>query len=98
MLNANTRRRSILQIAEIISTGTLRRISQVDDLTQTINLFSKVWGAGPHACKKWFAKGYRTLDDLRAHTEDLTKQQLIGLQYFEVRRIGHSAPRMMHCC
>lgn len=39
-------------------------------------------GAGVETCKKWYAKGYRTLEDL-PHA-DLTKAQAVGLKYYYV--------------
>jgi len=34
-------------------------------------------------CKKWYAKGYRKLEDLKE--ADLTKSQAVGLKYYYVR-------------
>lgn len=33
-------------------------------------------------CKKWYAKGYRTLEDL--NEADLTRSQAVGLRYYFV--------------
>jgi hypothetical protein len=38
---------SCLQIQEILDTGHLRRADFTDEHTQTFELFSKIWGAGP---------------------------------------------------
>ncbi len=40
-------------------------------------------GAGPETVKKWYAKGFRTLDDLQR--AKLTHQQKTGLKYYNVR-------------
>ncbi len=40
-------------------------------------------GAGPETVKKWYAKGFRTLDDLQR--AKLTHQQQTGLKYYNVR-------------
>jgi hypothetical protein len=48
-----------------------------------MELFSKIWGAGPSTSQKWIAKGYRTLHDLEL-SDALTAQQRIGLRYYYV--------------
>jgi DNA polymerase/3'-5' exonuclease PolX len=72
------------KIGEILSTGTLRRIKSEaeDEMTKTLVMFSKVFGAGPETAKKWHAKGYRTIDDLKK-SDKLTQQQKIGVKYYE---------------
>lgn len=45
--------------------------------------FVYVLGAGPESCRKWYAQGFRTLDDLRTKAS-LTIQQAIGLKYIDV--------------
>ncbi len=47
-----------------------------------VALFSDVWGAGAETAKKWFAQGFRTLDDLRSRAR-LTRTQQIGLKYYQ---------------
>ena len=39
-------------------------------------------GAGPETAKKWYAKGYRTIEDLK-RSDKLTQQQKIGVKYYE---------------
>ena len=56
-----------------------------DEMVTTLNMFAKIWGVGAQTCNKWYAKGYRTLDDLRANPQSLTQQQSIGLKHYDVR-------------
>jgi DNA polymerase lambda len=70
------------KIQEILDTGHLRRADFTDEHTQTFELFSKIWGAGPETIKKWYAAGFRTLEDLR-RSGDLTRQQEIGLRFYD---------------
>lgn len=72
------------KIVEILETGTLHRIQYPDERTKSFQLLSKVWGAGPESVKKFLAKGYSTIDDLRNNMDILTKQQQIGVKYYEV--------------
>lgn len=62
------------KIWEIISSGRLRKLDHLseDKDTSSISLFSNLWGAGLVTANKWFAQGYRTLDDIREKAE-LTK-------------------------
>jgi DNA polymerase/3'-5' exonuclease PolX len=73
------------KIDEIIRTGQLRQADHAADCEEgrSVELFSKVWGAGPATVRRWFAAGYRTLDDLRAHESELTRAQVIGLRHFD---------------
>lgn len=50
--------------------------------------------AMPPAAEKLWAKGYRTLDDLRRHSatdKDITHQVRVGLKYFD--ELAHRVPR-----
>ena len=55
------------KVEEICRTGTLRQLNHKTSNAenQALDLFGKVWGAGPTTAKKWFDMGLRTLDDLR---------------------------------
>ncbi|XP_014669199.1 PREDICTED: DNA polymerase lambda-like isoform X3 [Priapulus caudatus] len=73
------------KIWEIVQSGCLRRLDEVmsGDKMAAINLFNDVWGAGPGTAERWVQQGFRTLDDVRAHPDQITKQQAIGLNHFE---------------
>lgn len=45
--NSNTQRRT--QIGEILETGRLRKAEATDEMTETLTLFSKIWGNLPIA-------------------------------------------------
>lgn len=73
-----------LKIVEIMESGTLRKVEELcsDQKTQVLNMFCKVWGAGPSAAEHWYQLGCRTLEDVKEKAK-LTKQQQIGLKHFE---------------
>ena len=68
-----------------------------DPKLNIIELFSQIWGVGSERALALYIKGYRTLDDLRRRDnigvvgvqpggggkDDLTRQQAIGLKYFD---------------
>jgi DNA polymerase lambda len=51
--------------------------------TTAIAVFLEIWGVGPATADKLAKRGYRTLEDLRAHQDELTVSQRIGLRYYE---------------
>jgi DNA polymerase lambda len=57
-------------------------LEENSEQVQAFRIFGKVFGAGPSTVRKWFALGYRTLEDLRDKAT-LTSQQQIGLRYYE---------------
>ena len=71
------------KIGELLQTGHLRKAEYKSEEDQAYAVFGEVWGAGPETCKSWYAKGLRTLDDLRRHEQLLTAQQRLGLRYYE---------------
>lgn len=72
------------KIDEIVRTGQLRQVDHAVDCEEgrAMELFSKVWGAGPSTARKWIQAGWRTLDDLRANVAQLTRSQQIGLKHY----------------
>lgn len=70
------------KIWEIISSGNLRRLENVDQEREVvISLFTKIHGVGLQTAQQLYAQGYRTLDDLK-NSGVLTRIQLIGLKHF----------------
>ncbi|CAM6101513.1 unnamed protein product [Calypogeia fissa] len=69
-------------IREILSTGTLAKLEHFkqDEKVRAITQLSSVWGIGPISARKLYAKGLRTLDDLR-NEESLSSSQRIGLKF-----------------
>jgi DNA polymerase lambda len=72
-------------IYEIIETGNLQRakIMGSSDFVQATTLFAEIWGVGASVAEQWFNKGWRTLDDVRANVDSLTRQQAIGLKHYK---------------
>jgi DNA polymerase lambda len=42
-----------------------------------------VWGLGPRGAEKLYAKGIKSIEDLRKNEDQLTSMQKIGLKYYE---------------
>jgi len=66
-----------------LETGKLRKaeLQAKDEMTQVFALFSNVFGAGPSTIQKWYAQGFRTLEDLATKAQ-LNEQQRIGVKYY----------------
>lgn len=59
---------------------------------QIISSFEKIWGVGPKKAEELYDKGFRSISDLKNRGEKfLTKNQLIGLKYFD--DLQESIPR-----
>ncbi|XP_023236000.1 DNA polymerase lambda-like [Centruroides sculpturatus] len=72
------------KIWEIIESGHLRKIDEIcsGQKVEAINLFTKIWGAGPTTAEQWVQQGLYTLEDLNSKAK-LSFQQKIGLKYFD---------------
>lgn len=72
------------KIMEILESGSLQKVSEVcgSERVQTVELFTRVWGAGPATAESWYQQGFRTLQDL-SDKASLTKQQKVGLRHFQ---------------
>ena len=74
------------KIREIILTGKIRKVNFLEnnnEKTKVCRLFMKVHGIGISAANKLFKKGYKTIEDLVQHKEELNSIQLLGLKYYE---------------
>lgn len=82
------------KIQEFIDTGHIRKAQEVKELIRAkksivsqhdsvLALFQTVYGVGPSQAEKFWLKGMRTLDDLRANPTLLNRSQLIGLKYYD---------------
>ncbi|KZT01837.1 uncharacterized protein LAESUDRAFT_745291 [Laetiporus sulphureus 93-53] len=82
------------KIVEILETGDLRRIEheRTSDV-EAISLFQGIYGVGRHIAFQWYARGCRTLDDVRARKGGivLSAAQEIGLKYYQ--EINSRMPR-----
>ncbi|CAG8483850.1 9405_t:CDS:10 [Cetraspora pellucida] len=70
--------RTAEKIAEIINTGNLKRLQHFSEGDEIIKKF----GVGASTAMKWYAKGYRTFDDIIKNVK-LTHAQRIGIEYFD---------------
>eukprot|EP00741_Cyanophora_paradoxa_P014861 tig00000189_g14337.t1 len=72
----------IEKVDQIIATGTLQRIRNMahTDPLKTYVLFQTIWGIGPKTARDLYARGYRTLEDLVQHRDELNSAQQIGLR------------------
>ena len=72
------------KVEEILNSGKLRKVSEVceDERAQTLDLFNRVWGAGPITAESWYQQGFRTLEDLKEKAK-LTNHQKVGLKHFQ---------------
>ncbi|KAI8838419.1 hypothetical protein BJ741DRAFT_645125 [Chytriomyces cf. hyalinus JEL632] len=70
------------KIDEIIKTGQARKAHTVPEKFQPIDVFKKIYGVGPKVAEKFYAKGFRTLDDVRTNAT-LTRDQQLGLKYYD---------------
>ena len=68
-------------IKEYIENGKLEILEK--EKNNPVNKFCKVYGIGPKKAQEFVNKGYRTLDDLRQHEEELTTAMKLGLKYYD---------------
>jgi DNA polymerase lambda len=74
------------KIKEILLTGKIRKaefLKNNDEKNVICASFMKIHGIGIVAANNLYKKGYRTIEDLRNHLEDLNSTQKIGLKYYE---------------
>ncbi|XP_062502642.1 DNA polymerase lambda-like [Corticium candelabrum] len=70
------------KIAEIASSGHLRRLNHLDPDIDALDRFTKVWGVGPTTARQWVDQGLRTLEDLK-EKGNVNRQQLVGLKHYD---------------
>jgi len=71
------------KIEEIVLTDGLRRLeyAKLDPRERVLQDFLKIYDVGPSQAGLWYQQGHRTLDDLKAHV-DLTTNQQIGIDHY----------------
>ncbi|CAG8605549.1 22121_t:CDS:10 [Cetraspora pellucida] len=74
--------RTAEKIAEIVNTGNLKRLQHFSKDDEVIKKFSDIHGVGPSIAMKWYAKGYRTFDDIIQNVK-LTRAQRIGIECYD---------------
>lgn len=78
--------RTLEKIEEILSTGALQTVTelQASEEYATLCLFDEVLWAGPTTARRWYAQGYRTLEQVQAAGERVcSHQQRVGLAYYD---------------
>lgn len=70
---------------ELIAEGTIKRFEFIDtdEKVKAISVLEGVWGMGPRGAEKLYAKGIKTIEDLKKKPEVLTEMQKVGLKYFD---------------
>jgi len=74
------------KIDSFLKTGKIplvESIKQEKHITTGYEIFEKVWGIGPVKAQELYSQGFRTIKDLKNNLGLLTKQQKIGVKYYE---------------
>ncbi|KAL5021152.1 hypothetical protein ScPMuIL_000307 [Solemya velum] len=72
------------KIWEIAESGELRKLNEYrsSEDVKILEMFTNIWGAGPHTARTWYQMGFRTLDDVK-NKANLTHQQEVGLRLYD---------------
>lgn len=72
------------KIEEIVWTDRLRRLESTKDepYSETLQLFTKIYGVGLSRASKWVDQGHRTIQDLLSKVQ-LTQIQKIGIEHLD---------------
>jgi DNA polymerase lambda len=75
----------IKKVKELISEGTIKRFEFIDsdEKVKALDVLEGIWGLGPRGAEKLYAKGIKTVEDVRKNQHLLTDMQKIGLKYYE---------------
>ncbi|CEL92960.1 unnamed protein product [Vitrella brassicaformis CCMP3155] len=74
------------KVQELLDTGKLQRLNNFkkDERLQALRSFCQIWGVGPSMAGRLWARGFRTLDDIKKHPEALdTDRQRRCLKYVD---------------
>ena len=73
------------KIDEILETGKLKKLDTIrsDDTSLAVNSLTRVAGIGPAKARELYEEGITTIDELKEHSDKLTRAQKIGLKYVE---------------
>lgn len=87
-------KKSLIKIKEYLDTGKISEVVNAKNLLikpivklltkkeRIIDLFSGIWGVGPARASALYESGMKTLSDLKKHPELLTRNQRLGLKYY----------------
>ncbi|CAJ2502023.1 Uu.00g048760.m01.CDS01 [Anthostomella pinea] len=72
------------KIHEIVQTGTLRHLEEAlsNPDREVLSVFLNIYDVGQSRAYQWIAKGFRTLDDLKAKAE-LSANQRVGIEHYD---------------
>lgn len=85
--------KTIKRIEDILKTGKITEIEDIQDKEKTIDELTKIYGIGSSKALKLYNQGIKSIDDLKNHTDELTFQQKIGLKYY--KDINEKIPRII---
>ncbi|XP_035673620.1 DNA-directed DNA/RNA polymerase mu-like [Branchiostoma floridae] len=77
---------SLSVIQDILEDGYSQEVQDISDgdFYGTMQLFTGIFGVGSATARKWYERGFRTLDDIRNDsTLSLKKDQTIGLELYQ---------------
>lgn len=80
----NIGQRLAQKIEEIVTTDRLKRLeyAQSEPMSDSLQLFTQIYGVGNVQAQQWVQKGFRTLEDLKEKAK-LTQNQLIGVEHYD---------------
>lgn len=58
-------------------------LEEQDARARTVLLFSTIWGVGPSTAGEWYARGLKSIDDVRREAERLAPAVAVGLRCIE---------------
>lgn len=81
------------KIKEYLDSGEIRKVEEIKNIISTkhlttrkdsvIDLFQHIWGVGPIKAAKLYSEGLRTINDVKHNQHLLTRNQKIGLKYYD---------------
>ena len=71
------------KIVEILESGSLRKVGQVceSEKAQVINLFNRVWGAGPASAEMWYQQVNTDFQTINWYCKDAKFELLQASKY-----------------
>lgn len=90
-----------LKIKEFLETGELKEFLKLNKVEiekqKALEIFTDIWGVGLATAQIWFKDGMKTLEDVRQNDKlHLTKQQQLGLTYYEDMKIPMARNEIEH--
>lgn len=89
LLKKKVGKKSLTKIEEFLVSGRMRQAEflENDPKRQAVKRLAKVWGVGSVTASKWYEKGMKSIDDVRAQvaakTLTLSSNQAVGVEFYE---------------